>query len=223
MEVYDLNPLVSPNAPKYWEQLGRGLAHDTTHPVQFGEQIIALPALKQHGFSYWVGNMTPAVAATLLSGGAAATARAADGVVAADGLIDGAALVNEMPKVTRGMTLYRYHGWNEEPGGGLRLVEGAATPEGASTPSGSGAWGHSWTTVDPTEFDDPRSFLGLPTGADGNPARFLSIGVLQDPSGVRVRWALPLDGNPGGGPELLIPDPARQINLKAVKGVNPSP
>lgn len=34
---------------------------------------------------------------------------------------------------------------------------------------------------------------------------------------------LPLDGNPGGAPELLIPDPQTQVELKGVYGVNPEP
>jgi hypothetical protein len=77
--------------------------------------------------------------------------------------------------------------------------------------------------VNPFDLTDPRAELGLPTGPDGNPARFLSVGELRDPAGVTRRQALPLDGNPGGAPELLFPDPERQVELKGVYGVDPEP
>lgn len=105
----------------------------------------------------------------------------------------------------------------------LRLLEGESA-DGSSIPTGSGPWGHSWTDVDPFQgLADPRGALGLPTGPDGNPARFLSVGELRDPTGVTRRSALPLDGNPGGASELLIPDPENQIELKGIYGVNPEP
>jgi len=70
---------------------------------------------------------------------------------------------------------------------------------------------------------DPRREMGLPTGPDGNPARFVSIGELRDASGVTRRQALPLDGNPGGASELLIPVPENQVELKEIRGLNPEP
>lgn len=221
--IYHLTPLSGDDWTKNWENLGQGLVNGVEHPLQFAKAIANVDALEKRGFAYWLGNLAPAVATTLLSGGAAAAVRGADGAAATERLAAGAEALDELPTASRGMTVYRLHGWNEEPTGGIRLVEGATTPEGLSVPSGSGPWGHSWTTVDPRALDDPRSVLGLPTGPDGNPARFLSVGQLEDPAGVRVRSALPLDGNPGGGPELLVPDPAHQIRLREVKGLNPSP
>jgi len=40
---------------------------------------------------------------------------------------------------------------------------------------------------------------------------------------VTRRQALPLDGNPGGASELLIPDPENQVKLKEIRGLNPEP
>src|SRR5581483_3037481 len=72
----------------------------------------------------------------------------------------------------------------------------------------SGPLGHSWTTVDPRTMSNPRDSLGLP---DGNTATTLSIGRLVDPKGVVLRPAEPLHGNRGGAPELIVPEPATQI------------
>ncbi len=78
-----------------------------------------------------------------------------------------------------------------------RLHGGTARPDGLS-----------WTTIDPRMLDDPRRRLGLP---EANTAEFLTIGEMTDDTGVLRRLALPLDGNPGGAPELLIPSPATQV------------
>jgi RHS repeat-associated protein len=82
----------------------------------------------------------------------------------------------------------------------------------------SGSGGRSWTTVNPNSVDNFRSVGGLPAQNSG---RFVSEGVLRDTNGVTSRAALPLDGNPGGLPELLVPNPAAQIDLTRVSGVNP--
>jgi hypothetical protein len=87
--IYHLSQY-SPDPGKYWLQLGEGLAHGVTHPVQFGEQIIDLPALEQHGVAYWLGNMTPAVAAAFLTGGAAAAARGTETLTIVDSAGEGA-------------------------------------------------------------------------------------------------------------------------------------
>lgn len=73
----------------------------------------------------------------------------------------------------------------------------------------SGPLGHSWTTVDPRTMSNPRDSLGLP---NGNTATTLSTRQLVDTEGVARRAALPLDGNQGGAPELLVPNPAGQIH-----------
>jgi RHS repeat-associated protein len=72
----------------------------------------------------------------------------------------------------------------------------------------SGPLGHSWTTADPRTMSNPRDSLGLP---NGNTATTLSTGQLVDTEGVARRAALPLDGNRGGAPELLVPNPGAQI------------
>jgi RHS repeat-associated protein len=71
-------------------------------------------------------------------------------------------------------------------------------------------YGHSWTTVDPRTLENPRDALGLP---DGNTAEYLSTAKVRDWTGVEPRSALPLDGNAGGAPELLFPDPEQQLNI----------
>jgi RHS repeat-associated protein len=83
---------------------------------------------------------------------------------------------------------------------------------------GSPPWRHSWTPVNPADVPNPRSGLGLP---NENMGRFVSEGVLTDTTGVRVRAALPLDGNEGGLAEFLFPNPEQQIVLTRVSGVNP--
>src|SRR5207249_6793813 len=78
--------------------------------------------------------------------------------------------------------------------------------------------GSSWTTVDPSIVSDFRSAAGLPTQ---NTGRFVSEGILTDTTGVTSRSSLALGGNPGGLPEIVIPDPAIQVKLTSVGGVNP--
>lgn len=82
---------------------------------------------------------------------------------------------------------------------------------------GAGPFGRSWTPVDPSTVGDFRSLAGLP---DSNTARFISEGTLVDNTGVGVRNALPLDGNPGGLKEFTVPEPAKQIKLERVSGNN---
>jgi RHS repeat-associated protein len=72
----------------------------------------------------------------------------------------------------------------------------------------SGPFGKSWTTMDPRANPNYRQILGLPRT---NTAEFLATGVLTDFRGVRYGRAAPLDGQPGGGPELEIPNPAAQV------------
>ena len=84
VEIYRLTP-VSGGWTSHWSDLGKGLAYGVTHPVEFGEEMIDLQALHDQGFAYWLGNIAPAAAATVLSGGAAGALRsagAADRVVA---------------------------------------------------------------------------------------------------------------------------------------------
>jgi RHS repeat-associated protein len=72
----------------------------------------------------------------------------------------------------------------------------------------AGPLGRSWTSVDPRTMRDPRDSLGLP---NSNTATNLAIGRLVMQEGVISRPALPLDGNRGGAPELVVPHPILQI------------
>jgi hypothetical protein len=92
--LYHLTPLHD-EWTKQWGALGSGLAHGVTHPLEFGRAVLALDALDERGLAYWLGNLAPAAAATVLSGGAAAgargaaaTERVAAGAKAADRLAD---------------------------------------------------------------------------------------------------------------------------------------
>jgi hypothetical protein len=90
--LYHLTPFSS-GWTQHWEDLGKGLAYGVTHPVQFGEEMINLQALHQRGFAYWLGNLAPAAAATVFSGGAAAGLRGAE---AADRITAGAAGIERL-------------------------------------------------------------------------------------------------------------------------------
>lgn len=74
-------------------------------------------------------------------------------------------------------------------------------------------WGRSWTTIDPKKVENYRDAAGLP---NQNTGRFVSEGILKDTTGVTRREALPLHGNKGGLDEVVIPDPAKQVELRRV-------
>ncbi len=82
----------------------------------------------------------------------------------------------------------------------------------------AGAWGRSWTTVDPRTVPGYRGAAGLP---NQNTGRYISEGVLQDTRGITLKPADPLHGNAGGLPEVVIPNPQNQIWLQNVQGLNP--
>jgi hypothetical protein len=107
-----------------------------------------------------------------------------------------------------GQKLYRAYGQPADADG-LKAID----KDGFSWPEG-----RSWTPSDPSKMANPRSELGLP---DVNGGRFVIEGELKNADGVIVRHALPLDGQPGGGIEYLVPDPAGQIRIIRVGGVNP--
>ena len=76
---------------------------------------------------------------------------------------------------------------------------------GNAIPRGSRPDGRFWTHYNPLDtLANPRAELGLP---DENPFRFLTEARVVEPAGIVVRPAAPLDGNPGGAPEVLVPDP----------------
>jgi hypothetical protein len=74
--LYHLSPY-SPDAADSWASLGKGLWHGATHPVEFGEALIGLDALRERGFAYWAGNLAPAAAAAFFTGGGSAALRGA--------------------------------------------------------------------------------------------------------------------------------------------------
>jgi RHS repeat-associated protein len=88
----------------------------------------------------------------------------------------------------------------------------------------AGPWGASWTPVDPRTVPNYREAAGLPSGGESgayNASRFVSVGIINDTSGVRVRQALSVDGKTGGLTEFVMPNPQTQITLIGVYGVNP--
>ena len=74
----------------------------------------------------------------------------------------------------------------------------------------SGPMGHSWTPENPMGMANHRAQLGLPKGNSG---QVLTRARVKDMGGVVQRDALPLEGNPGGAPEWLFPDPAGQLEV----------
>jgi len=80
------------------------------------------------------------------------------------------------------------------------------------------AWGRSWTTFDPRTVRGYRGAAALP---NQNTGRFMSEGVLQNTKGITLKPADPLHGNPGGLPEVVVPNPQKQIKLQNVQGLNP--
>jgi len=79
-------------------------------------------------------------------------------------------------------------------------------------------FGESWTPIDPRKVTNFRSEAGLP---DVNTGRFVLEGRINNTSGIKVRNAHPLDGNPGGLTEYVIPNAKSQVTIERVSGVNP--
>ena len=75
---------------QHWGDLGSGLVNGVRHPIEFGKAIANLDALHERGLSYWLGNLAPSVAATVLSGGGAAAVRGAGSITAVDRAGEGA-------------------------------------------------------------------------------------------------------------------------------------
>ncbi|WP_286920125.1 DUF6443 domain-containing protein [Flavobacterium sp. UBA4197] len=84
------------------------------------------------------------------------------------------------------------------------------------------AAGFSWTTENPAQVSNFRDAAGLPSGgASGatNTGQFVLEGTVKNKNIIQTRAALPLDGNKGGLPELII-DP-KNVKINRVSGVNP--
>jgi RHS repeat-associated protein len=84
------------------------------------------------------------------------------------------------------------------------------------------AEGFSWTTIDPRTVSNFRDAAGLPSGgASGsiNTADFLIEGKANITDIINSRSALPLDGNAGGLPELIV-DP-KNVNIVRFSVIKP--
>ncbi len=77
--------------------------------------------------------------------------------------------------------------------------------------------GFSWTTVNPNTVGNYRNAAGLP---NVNSGRFVIQGRAGLNDVIKSRSALPLDGNAGGLPELII-NPAN-VKINNVSGANPN-
>jgi hypothetical protein len=88
----------SPDQAESWENLGKGLWHGVTHPVEFGKAVIGLDALEEQGVAYWLGNLAPAAAAAFFTGGGSAAAR---GATATERVVSGASRAPEWLKRVR--------------------------------------------------------------------------------------------------------------------------
>ncbi len=91
----------------------------------------------------------------------------------------------------------------------------------------SGPNGASWTPMNPNKSKNFRMESGLPSGKESgaiNEGRFVIEGTLKNPDSVVLsRPAKALDGNPGGAPEYIIPNPIESgaVSVDNVSGVNP--
>jgi hypothetical protein len=84
------------------------------------------------------------------------------------------------------------------------------------------ATGYSWSPVKPTTVDNYRNLAGLPSGgASGamNTADFMLTGQVDIGDIIKVRKALPLDGNTGGLSEFII-DP-KKVTIIDISVLNP--
>ncbi|MFT4214682.1 MAG: hypothetical protein QM622_07900 [Microbacterium sp.] len=80
-------------------------------------------------------------------------------------------------------------------------------PPGVAFDDAAHAWGASYSPTPPWQYSHVRESLGLPVQ---NAADNLLIARIADPDAVVLtRHALPLDGNPGGAAEYIIPGPQR--------------
>ncbi|PJB11358.1 MAG: hypothetical protein CO119_11560 [Flavobacteriales bacterium CG_4_9_14_3_um_filter_40_17] len=86
----------------------------------------------------------------------------------------------------------------------------------------SGLFGKSFTPVNPNTVSDFRNVAGLPTGGvfGTNTARFMIEGTVKEKNILLRRNALPMDGNNGGLPEIVVKD-ASKVKITRVSGINP--
>lgn len=61
-----------------WSDLGHGIAHGFTHPVDFGKALIDWKDLSEGSYSRWLGNLAPTAAAAFFTGGTSAATKGAE-------------------------------------------------------------------------------------------------------------------------------------------------
>ena len=86
----------------------------------------------------------------------------------------------------------------------------------------AGPAGKSFTPVNPNSVSNFRDAAGLPSGGafGKNTARFIIEGTVKEKNILLRRKAIPMDGNRGGLPEIVVKD-ATKVKIKRVSGVNP--
>ena len=94
----------------------------------------------------------------------------------------------------------------------------ASTPGEQSAMYGMTAQTTATASAGAASNENYRSAAGLPAE---NAGRFVLEGILNNTRGVTFRPALPGAGGPGGLPELVIPNAAKQVTVTRVSGVTP--
>jgi RHS repeat-associated protein len=79
----------------------------------------------------------------------------------------------------------------------------------------AGPNGSSWTPINPNGVANFRDAAGLP---NANSATQMTSGTLVSTDGVTTQPASALDGNSGGLPEFVIPDPVNQVQINSIQG-----
>lgn len=126
-------------APGEMEQLAKGLAFGLTHPLQMGEAMLDWKDLSSGNVARWLGNLAPAVAAAVLTGGAGDVADGVSGLTAVEragvSADDVAAIVANGDQQAAARIIMRgddpvpgsiYHGLDPQPG---RMLTNPHTPD----------------------------------------------------------------------------------------------
>ena len=171
-----------------------GVALNATYNPAYGAMSYGLEAISGYGNSFYNSGQELSTGQRIGSGALSVIDAAATVGVAAGGASLANSVFSAGSEVQQGTTVFRV--WGDE----------------------AGANGRSWTTVDPRTVSNYRDVAGLP---NQNSGRFLSEGVIQDTTGIRLQPADPLHGNVGGLPEVIIPNPGQQITLRNIQGLNP--
>lgn len=86
----------------------------------------------------------------------------------------------------------------------------------------AGAYGRYWTERDPRTAPNPPDYRSRAGLSSGNYGQFPSIGTLIDARRVVPGFGAVIEPwHVGGWPELFIPDPFRQVQVREVIPVDP--